>query len=276
MARYALIDGYLETMRSRIRWRSDLDDVVAEMEDHLYSTTEGLCARGFDGLDAQRATLARFGDPEVLQAAFASNHRGGIAMPTTFTKQAGNLALIAAGAWAAALALIALSTWRDPGESLPLYVATVVAVSIAGSLGLVAMVGLSSRLGGLGVIGMTGLAVTGLGVVVAFVLTWAFAIWMAIQGIGMLMLALAARPSAEVPQVGLLAMGSGFILGTIAFAVANIAEVGHRDEFGDYPVAWFIGAAVGFTILALGLAIVGRWLAGEEPADIDAPPVAAH
>ncbi len=86
MARYALIDGYLDSMRSTIRWRRDLDDLVAEMEDHLYSTTEQLLARGTDVVDAQRATLARFGDPKVLAAAYASNHRGGIAVPTIFTR----------------------------------------------------------------------------------------------------------------------------------------------------------------------------------------------
>ena len=47
MAHYALIDGYLDTMRSEIRWRKDLDDVVSEMEDHLYSTVEHLVASGY-------------------------------------------------------------------------------------------------------------------------------------------------------------------------------------------------------------------------------------
>ena len=46
MARYALIDGYLDTMRNEMRWRRDLDDVVYEMEDHLYSAVEHLVTRG--------------------------------------------------------------------------------------------------------------------------------------------------------------------------------------------------------------------------------------
>lgn len=46
MARYALIDGYLDTMRTQIRWRRDIDDLVSEMEDHLYSTVENLLAPG--------------------------------------------------------------------------------------------------------------------------------------------------------------------------------------------------------------------------------------
>ena len=63
MAEYALIDGYLDTMRTRVRWRRDVDDLVAEMEDHLYSTVERFEARGTDTQLAQRQTLDRFGDP---------------------------------------------------------------------------------------------------------------------------------------------------------------------------------------------------------------------
>ena len=37
MADYALIDGYLDSLRTAVRWRRDLDDLVAELEDHLYS-----------------------------------------------------------------------------------------------------------------------------------------------------------------------------------------------------------------------------------------------
>ena len=78
MANYALIDGYLESMRSSIRWRRDLDDVIAEIDDHLISATERIEARGANRLDAQRRTLDQFGDPKVLAVAFASTPTGGI------------------------------------------------------------------------------------------------------------------------------------------------------------------------------------------------------
>lgn len=275
MARYALIDGYLETMRSRIRWRDDLDDLVAEMEDHLYSTTESLCARGLDGLEAQRATLDRFGDPEVLQLAYASTQRGGIAMPTTFTRQAGRLALAAAALWLLATVLIGLSTWFDPDGWLPLYLAIMGTVTIAGTFGVIALVGLGNRLGGLGAVGLSGIVIAGLGVLASFVVTWAVPLWMPMQGVGLLLVALAARRSAEVPQLGLLAVGSAFLLGTMAFAVGNMTEVGWRDQWGDYPVAWFAGAGIGALVLAAGLLIIGRWLAGEEPVDLDPTAITA-
>jgi hypothetical protein len=274
MARYTLIDDYLDTMRSRIRWRRDLDDLVAEMEDHLYSTTEGMCARGIERSDAQRATLERFGDPKVLQLAYASNHQGGIAMPTQSTIRAGNLALVAAAAWIGAVLLIGISTWFDPDGWLPLYFAISGFVTIGGVLGLVAMIGLGSRVGGFGPVGMIGLVVVGVGVLAGFAVTWALPLWMSIQGIGMLLVGFAAMRYPDVPRLGILALASGFVIGGISFAVANVLELGWRDYWGDYPVAWFVGA-LGSTVVALGLAIIGRWLAGEEPVGIDSTPVAA-
>ena len=275
MARYALIDGYIDTMRSRIRWRQDLDELVAEMEDHLYSTAEGMCARGFDALDAQRATLERFGDPDLVQTAYASTQRGGLAVPTAFTNQAGRLAIAAAGAWLVAIAILGISTWFDSEGWLPLYLAAVAAVALGGGFGLVAMIGVSNRIGGTGAIGLIGLVILGMGVVASFLVTWALPLWMPLEGVGLLVFALVARRSHEVPPLGLIAVGSGFLLGTIAFTLGNMVEVGWRDQWGDYPVAWFSGAAIGALVVALGLVVIGRWLTGEEPVEIDAPPVAA-
>ncbi len=93
MAESVLIDGYLDTMRTRVRWRRDVDDLVAEVEDHLYSTVERFEARGTEAQLAQRHTLERFGDPDLMADAYASTPRGGIAVPTTFTKTAGLVAI---------------------------------------------------------------------------------------------------------------------------------------------------------------------------------------
>ena len=108
MARYALIDGYLDTMRNEMRWRRDLDDVVYEMEDHLYSAVEHLVTRGVEPGNAQRTTLDRFGEPKVLSAVYASTNNGGLAVPTRTTRRAGTFAFIAAGSWLAAAGAFAL------------------------------------------------------------------------------------------------------------------------------------------------------------------------
>ena len=109
MAEYVLIDGYVDTLRTRVRWRRDVDDLVAEVEDHLYSTVERFEATGTDSQLAQRKTLDRFGDPDLMADAFASTPRGGIAVPTKFTKTAGLFAIFASVLW---LVAVAVTGWR--------------------------------------------------------------------------------------------------------------------------------------------------------------------
>ena len=273
MARYALIDGYLDSMRSNIRWRRDLDDLVAEMEDHLYSTTEQMLARGTDVVDAQRATLARFGDPKVLAAAYASNHRGGIAVPTKFTKRAGLLALIAGGSWiTAALLMIAIDdteTWQIA------YSLFSVAVLVAGVLTVIAMVGLGKRVGGLGVLGMVGFVVASIGVLLSIV-AWAVPLWMGLEGVGFLLVGAAAlRSGAILPRVPVVLTSSAFLAGPVVFVVVDALELGWQDSYGDYPLAWILGAAVGAGLMTIGLVGIGKWLRSEEPVDVEATAIAA-
>ncbi len=113
MAEYVLIDGYVDTLRTRVRWRRDVDDLVAEVEDHLYSTVERFEATGTDSQLAQRKTLERFGDPDLVADAFASTPRGGIAVPTKFTRFAGLAAIFASVSWAAAVAVYWLADDSD-------------------------------------------------------------------------------------------------------------------------------------------------------------------
>ncbi len=60
MADYALIDGYVDTLRARMRWRGDVEDLVAEVRDHLYSAVEGLEAGGpmQGGLSGRRCSVS--------------------------------------------------------------------------------------------------------------------------------------------------------------------------------------------------------------------------
>jgi hypothetical protein len=267
VARYALIDGYLDTMRTHIRWRSDLDDLVFEMEDHLYSTVENLLATGIEPKVAQRTTLDRFGEPKVLAAVYASNNSGGIAVPTNNTIRAGTFALAAAFFWLAAAAVYVFSEeFSDSWEVS--YLLFSAAILIAGVLGLLAAIGMSKRLGGLGVLGMTGLVITGIGVFVSIV-AWALPLWMGLQGLGLLLLGIAVLRTGIAPTWSTVFTSSGFTLGIIAFIVANAAKIGDPDEYGDYRIAWEIGAIVGMVVVAIGLIGWGMWLRSEEPIDID-------
>jgi hypothetical protein len=275
MARYGLIDGYLDTMRTKIRWRRDLDDVVSEMEDHLYSTVEGLLASGVESQSAQRTTLDRFGEPDVLKAVYASTPTGGIAVPTTFTRRAGTFALISAGFWLATAGLYVFG--RDSGDGeVAAYMIFSVGILIAGVLLLLAMFGMGRRLGGLGVLGMSGLAFTALGVAFSL-LAWAIPIWMGLQGIGLLLFGIAALRSDLAPRWSTVLASAGFIFGVIAFFALTELEVGAPDSYGDYPAARGVSLVAGTVIVSLGLIGWGVWLRNEEPVttDNDTAPIAA-
>jgi len=267
MARYGLIDGYLDTMRTEIRWRRDLDEIVSEMEDHLYSTVEVLLASGVEPRAAQRATLDRFGEPDVLKAVYASTPTGGIAVPTKNTIRAGTFAMAAAVLWLIAATSYVLGNALDNWDDADYYIFSA-AVLVAGVLGLLAMIGVGKRLGGLGVLGMVGLVITGLGVLVS-IITWAVPFWMAVQGVGMLLFGIAVLRSGIAPKWATLFVSSGFVIGTIAWYVGVAAEVGEPDSYGDYIVAWQIATVVGATLLAAGLIGWGLWLRSEEAIDID-------
>lgn len=278
MANYVLIDGYLESLRSSIRWRRDLDDVIAEMEDHLISAAERFEARGADRRAAQRRTLEQFGDPKVLAAAFASAPTGGIAVPTSFTKSAGSAAVSSASAWIVALVTIGISaglpdaTGVDPdqlvfnGQTVLWMIGTASLVG-AGALMFVAMIGLYRRHGSLGVLGIGGLAVTGLGVA-TLLIAWAFGIWMTLIGLGVLLYAGAIGRRQVAPRVWTAVWGSGMAIGAGTWHALRWLQVGSPDQWGDYPVAVGVGLPVGVVIMAVGLAGIGRWLRNEEPVDL--------
>ncbi len=270
MAEYVLIDGYVDTLRTRVRWRRDVDDLVAEVEDHLYSTVERLEATGTDTQLAQRKTLDRFGDPDLMADAFASTPRGGIAVPTKFTKTAGLAALVAAALWLGAILFGGVYVLLDT-EALPPWLVLVGLVVGASAMTLMATAGLRERHGGLGVLGMAGLIILGIGVAATLIIVWAIPLWMTVQGVGLLFVALAVLPMRVAPRLPTIAYGSGMLLGAMAFAVARAMEVGSVDEYGDYPLALAIGLGVGLGITAAGLFGLGWWLRGEEPVEIDTP-----
>jgi len=278
VANYALIDGYLESMRSSIRWRRDLDDVIAEMEDHLISATERFEARGAEHTAAQQRTLEQFGDPKVLAVAFASTPTGGIAVPTTFTISAGVFAIASAAAWIIGLVAIAISaglpdaTGVDPeqfvanGQTLS-FIAGAMSLLTAGGLMLVAMIGLYRRHGSLGILGIVGLAIAGLGVA-TLLIAWAFALWMTLIGVGVLLFSIPLLRRELTPRLSTIMWGGGMALGAATWYVLRAMEAGDPDQWGDYPLATAIALPIGVIIMAIGLAGVGRWLQTEEPVDL--------
>jgi hypothetical protein len=274
MAEYALIDGYLESLRASVQWRRDIDDLVAEVEDHLYSAVERFVARGTDLHLAQRRTLERFGDPDLLAAAFASTPRGGIAVPTKFTKTAGLLGIVSAVllltlpiAWSFTVYTDSRSGSWDTAEEILFGLGFAAFLSGLVCL-LVLMVGLSKRHGGLGIAGLIGIGLAGLGAAAVFI-PWFIVGWGVLLGAGMLVYALTMLRRGIAPRLATIAFGSGMLLGVGVFLVLDALEFGGRDSFGDYPAASLTGIWVMCLITSAGVFGLSRWLHSEQPADIE-------
>ena len=278
MARYAMIDGYLDTMRTEIRWRRDLDDVVGEIEDHLYSTVEGMLATGLESDTAQRATLDRFGEPRYLAALYASTTSGGIAVPTTTTTRAGTLALFAAASWLVMVPFFVYGLAKDNTYDDPwigVYLLWALTVGVAGVLGLFVMIALGKRHGGFGVPGMIAIGFAGVGIAMSVIVTWAGPLWMGLLGVGYLITGVLMFSRGLAPKLGTFLFSIGMLAGVAAFVIADAAEWGSPDSYGDYPNAFGIGQVVGQGITALGLIGLGLWLKREEPVEIGEAPIAA-
>lgn len=200
-------------------------------------------------------------------------------MPTRYTIRAGLFGLVAGGLWLLGSVTYLLMILTDGTGTLNLnwqvfYAMFSAAILAAGVLTVLSMVGVSKRSGGLGFFAIAGLAIVVLGVA-ASVLAWAVPFWMGVQGVGLVVFGGVALMNGTAPKLPTMLIASGFIVGVITFVVLNVAEVGPTDSYGDTPLAWGIGGAVGMVLVAAGLIGWGRWLRAEEPADIDQTAVPA-
>lgn len=271
MADYALIDDYLKRVRALVLWRRDVDDLVAELEDHLYSAVEQSEAHGTGTELAQQNTLERFGDAGELATAFASTPRGGLAIPTRFTKDAGGAALMSVAALLLALGGFGLSSLfpdraagTDPdqfvlnGQTVAWIVATLALLG-AGSLMIVAMVGLYRRHGGLGALGMLGLGVTALGVATT-IFSWAFGVWFTLIAIGAVLFAVAILRRDIAPRLWTMVFGAGLAIGAVVWHAIRWLEVGSAT-------ANIFGVTIGALLMLAGFIGLGLWLRSEHPAE---------
>lgn len=188
-------------------------------------------------------------------------------MPTKFTRSAGTIAMLAAGLWLAAAALFLVGQQFIDDWNTSVYLIWSAGVIVAGVLTFVVGLGLRQRMEKPSVLATVGLVLLGLGVVISL-LSWAIPAWMMFQGLGMLLLVLAIWPSGLAPKPSAAAYGLGMLAGTLTFLALTFLEVGTPDQYGDYPIAWETGLAVGCVVTAAGLFGLGSWLRGEAPEEI--------
>lgn len=272
MAGYQMIDAYLIELRRRLFWSPDVDDAMAEAEDHLLCAVESLIESGAGRDEAQHAVLSRFGPTTTVAAAHAATSSGGVAMPTKFTRLAGIAAIASAVMWSitAAIWLVGHFVGTDgQAEVVVALLAFATLVAAAGSTTLV-VVGLRLRHGGLGPLGDVGLALIGLGLV-ATLLFWFVMGWGMLLALGMLLVAIAVYTRNIAPNTATIAFGAAWTIGVIAWSVLRVLEVGTRDRWGDFPIVSPIAIAVGVAVLVPGLIGLGRWLSTETLHDLDSP-----
>ncbi len=280
MARYALIDDYLDTMRDGLSWRRDLEDLMSEMEDHLYSTVEHMCSAGHEPAVAERTALNRFGDPKTLAVVYASTKHGGLAVPTKFTRRAGTVSLVSAALFAAFGAywitwsefLDSKFEWEGAGSTA--FVLATVALATAFLCLAFATVGIIQRTGTKGILPIVAFVFLGLAVV-ASMLAWYLPGWMLLGGLGSLIGSIILLRSGLGSTASALLYGLGLLAGLVSFMLLTTMEVGRVDEWGDYPLAAAVGIGIGCFATAVGLIGIGRWLRNEEPVDIEPTPIHA-
>lgn len=105
----------------------------------------------------------------------------------------------------------------------------------------VLIVAVASRRGKRPRLRMAGLVVSGIGCGVALVGAWAPPVWMALSGAGF---ALVGVTAGSVHGRLLSILAAAQLIATAVLIAGIEAEVGHRDEWGDYPAAGGIALVV--------------------------------
>jgi hypothetical protein len=274
VAGHDLIEDYLAALHDELGWCPDVDDVVAEARDHLWSAADVEASGGADAVTAQAVALTRFGDAALVARALATTPHGGLAIPTHFTRDAGAMAIGAAVLWPLVLVCWMVSGLLDDGDWGPVpmipWLAGVGCLLSGVGLTLVAMMALGRRLGGFGPVGRIGMVLVGVALPAA-IMAWFTLGWSALVGLGVTLCAVAAWPARLAPRWALLVVGTAGPIAAVTRATLRSLEVGQPDEWGDYPVATYGSISVLAGLLCVGLWGLGQWLRHETPASLGAP-----
>lgn len=265
MAHHGLIASYLDELRANLPRTTDLDDVLAEVEDHLREVVAAHVRCGMDEQTAERHALGQFGSAEIVTRAFAAAQRGGIAMPTPVTRFAGLAAMIGGTSIIVVFGLASISQLDVGGTGR--WFAPVATASFL--LALVGLVGLHMRhraiYSSLGRVGRWLIPFGVIGLIVSI------ATWFVIGGIvAQVMIAVG------LVLVGIDVWGAGVMdRRALALVGISIPAVLVVAAFGTGQFDWAtIASIVGFAGLGSGFAWLGHGL-WREPARASAPPTAA-
>ena len=177
---YLLIKDYIFVFDEAVHTRSDAADLSDELHDHLIEATDQLRASGLDLETAQRTSLQRLGEPDLIARMISAVPAKGSLMYAFFTRGTDFFTLAAAVLWAASAVAIpvtqpgVLPIWNPNTYSIAIVLIT--AAIAASSLALLAVhVRLTGRLDTLAV---TVSVILALAVGSSFFVGWFFASWL--------------------------------------------------------------------------------------------------
>ena len=237
MAEPSLIRSYIDELRSSLGNAADVEDVIAEVQDHLELSVESHMRASDTRQHAETVALAKFGSPALVARVFAEEAKRGGAVSTTLTRRAGVAAMIAPPLMVGGIAVSSASNSTQPGLG-----AGVVASLTAASMFVYALVGLRARHGGLGTLGRVGFWLALLAVPFSSLFSWEGMVVLAVLlGIVVGLLGIAMLRAGIMPRlaVGLFAF-SWPVWAPIAWLVTVAGD--DANKYAAIPVLLTLGA----------------------------------
>ena len=190
-------------------------------------------------------------------------------MPTQRSRGDGTAALVSAALWVIAVCVLATSRgFQDGMSGNVLWILPVLLAVVAFG---VAVVGVLQRRGGLrGWRPSVTLAFVALGLMIAFIGTWAWPAWGLLLAVASLLTVLRMRSSSIDGRGSRRALDwllvTAWPIGVALAILLSEMSVGTLDENGDYPVSTGVGFGVGALLFAAALVHLGRWLGSDRQA----------
>ncbi len=266
-----VIAEYLDVLRVRLGSRRDVEDLIAEAEDHLRAHVDALVRSGCDATEAMTLALRSFGDPNVVARSYFTTRTGRLAVPTEGTRAAGSFAVVGAALWVVFL-VVRLSghlleqTFEGPVADYVFYFAGVFVLAGASFLTCAVAFGIRDRHGrAFGPVGAIGVGALMIGAMSTLVIGWAVPVWMTLLGVGTACVAVSMLRRPVAPRLPAILLALALPSGVATLVVARALELGRPDEFGEYQVATIAGLAVGCVLIGFALLTISRWLAREQP-----------
>jgi hypothetical protein len=266
MADVDVITGYLAELRRSLAGRTDVDDVVCEVDDHLQCAVARLQAGGLDPESAQRKVLFQFGDATLVARSLYSSTSGGLVMSTRLTRTAGVFAFVASFAWLVAAPAALVGAGSDDWERYYYVLAAV--TFVASAFTTVATFGLLRRAGGSkDATTLIAMLLAILGTLMLAVVTWAWVLAVGLLAISSLISVLRLRSARLGTASGSSLLVAAWPVGIASALILDFLGVGSIDSYGDAHLAQLVGFAVGSILFSAGLFLTGRWLRSESGVD---------